>query len=333
MACDKLGKIGVVMGFIKQLFQSKKRKEKAQKYNLGMKKTRQSVFNQLDDLLTNKAKINDELFEDIEEIFIMADIGVDTVISMVNHLRETVEIKKISNAEELKEMIVEEMFKRYVKEEVVDTNLDIDHEVSVLLFVGVNGVGKTTTIGKVAHLLKQKNKRVMMVAGDTFRAGAINQLRIWSERVGCDFYEKEPGSDPSSVMFEAIQYAKSHDIDVLLCDTAGRLQNKKNLMNELSKIHRVIGREIDGAPHETLLVIDATTGQNGLSQAKIFNEVTTLSGVILTKLDGTAKGGIALAVRDTLNIPIKMVGLGEKLDDLEYFDIEEYIYGLFSDIV
>ncbi len=333
MACDKKGKIGVIMGFIKQLFQSKKRKEKAQKYNLGMAKTRQSVFNQLDDLLTQNTKISDALFEDIEEIFIMADIGVDTVISMVNQLRETVELKKIHNAEELKEMIVEEMFKRYVKEDVVDTNLDTDHPLAVLLFVGVNGVGKTTTIGKVAHLLKQKDKRVMMVAGDTFRAGAINQLRIWSERVGCEFYQKEAGSDPSSVMFEAIRYAKEHGIDVLLCDTAGRLQNKKNLMNELSKIHRVIGREIDGAPHETLLVVDATTGQNGLSQAKIFNEVTTLSGVILTKLDGTAKGGIALAVRETLNIPIKMVGLGEKIEDLEYFDIEEYIYGLFSDIV
>ncbi len=321
------------MGFIKELFQSKKRKEKAQKYNIGMKKTRQSVFNQLDELLQKNVKITDELFEDIEEIFIMADIGVNTVISMVNHLRENVEVNNVKNAEDLKEMIVEEMFKRYVKEDIVDTNLDTEHNLAVLLFVGVNGVGKTTTIGKVAHLLKQKNKRVMMVAGDTFRAGAINQLRIWSERVGCDFYEKAPGSDPSSVMFEAIQYAKKNNIDVLLCDTAGRLQNKKNLMNELSKIHRVIGREIEDAPHETLLVIDATTGQNGLSQAKIFNEVTTLTGVILTKLDGTAKGGIALAVKDTLNIPIKMIGLGEKLEDLEYFDIEEYIYGLFADIV
>ncbi|MFW6318746.1 MAG: signal recognition particle-docking protein FtsY, partial [Bacillota bacterium] len=181
--------------------------------------------------------------------------------------------------------------------------------------------------------LKQKGKKVMMVAGDTFRAGAINQLRIWSERVGCEFFEKPEGSDPSSVMFDAIQAAKAQDVDVLLCDTAGRLQNKKNLMKELEKIHKVINREIVDAPHETLLVIDATTGQNGLSQAKIFNDVTELTGVVLTKLDGTAKGGIALAVKETLGIPIKLVGLGEKMEDIEYFDIEEYIYGLFSDIV
>ncbi len=321
------------MGFIKSLFQSKKQKQTAQKYKIGMEKTRQNVFNHLNDILESGAKINDDLFDDIEEIFIMADMGVDVVVSLVNHLRETVKLKNIDDAEALKEIIVEEMFKRYVKEDIVDTNLDTDHAISVLLFVGVNGVGKTTTIGKVAALLKNQGKKVMMVAGDTFRAGAINQLRIWSERVGCDFYEKEPGSDPSSVMFDAINYAKNHDVDVLLCDTAGRLQNKTNLMKELEKIHKVIGREIEDAPHETLLVIDATTGQNGMSQAKIFNEVTKLTGVILTKLDGTAKGGIALAVKETLNIPIKMIGLGEKIEDLEYFDIEEYIYGLFSDVV
>jgi fused signal recognition particle receptor len=201
------------------------------------------------------------------------------------------------------------------------------------LFVGVNGVGKTTSIAKVAHQLQNEGKSVMMVAGDTFRAGAIEQLRIWSERVGTSFFAKPSGSDPSSVMYDAIQKAKQENIDVLLCDTAGRLQNKKNLMNELSKIHRVLSREIANAPHETLLVLDASTGQNGISQAKIFNEVTTLSGIILTKLDGTAKGGIALAVYENTGIPIKMIGLGEGVDDLEYFDIEDYIYGLFSDVV
>lgn len=321
------------MGFIKNLFKSKRQKEQAQKYRLGMEKTRENVFNQLDDLLQSGTKIDETLFEDLEEIFIMADMGVDIVLSFVNHLRDTVEVNDIEDAEDLKEIIVEEMFKRYVQEEIIDTNLNVDHDLSVLLFVGVNGVGKTTSIGKVAYLLKQKGKKVMMVAGDTFRAGAINQLRIWSERVGCDFFEKPEGSDPSSVMFDAIQAAKAQDIDVLLCDTAGRLQNKKNLMKELEKIHKVINREINDAPHETLLVIDATTGQNGLIQAKIFNEVTELTGVVLTKLDGTAKGGIALAVKETLGIPIKLVGLGEKMEDIEYFDIEEYIYGLFSDIV
>ncbi len=321
------------MGFIKNLFSSKKRREKAQKYKIGMEKTRQNVFNQLNDLLVSGETIDEDLFEAIEELFIMADMGVDTVIKLVNHLRETVEVKNIKDASDLKEIIVEEMFKRYVQEEIIDTNLDVDHDLSVLLFVGVNGVGKTTTIGKVAHQLKNEGKKVMMVAGDTYRAGAINQLRIWSQRVACEFFEKPQGSDPSSVMFDAIKYAKDQDIDVLLCDTAGRLQNKQNLMNELQKIHRVIGREIENAPHETLLVLDATTGQNGLSQAKVFNEVTSLSGVVLTKLDGTAKGGIALAIKETIGIPVKMIGLGEKVEDLEYFDIEEYIYGLFSDVI
>jgi fused signal recognition particle receptor len=225
------------------------------------------------------------------------------------------------------------MFKIYVNDEIVSSNLDIQKDrVNVVLFVGVNGVGKTTTIGKVANEYIKKGKKVLMVAGDTFRAGAINQLRIWAERVQADFYQKEEGSDPSSVMYDAIQYAKENQIDLILCDTAGRLQNKKNLMKELEKINKVISREIENAPHETLLVVDATTGQNGLSQAKIFNEVTNITGIVLTKLDGTAKGGIVLAIRDEMGTPIKYVGLGEKIEDLEHFDIEEYIYGMFSDI-
>ncbi len=321
------------VGFIQKLFQSKKAKQRAQKYRIGMEKTRERVFGRLDELLAAGAPIDEPLFEEIEEIFIAADMGVDVVLSLVEHLRNTVALKRIRDAASLREEIVEAMFERYVQGDIVDTNLDVDHPLSVLLFVGVNGVGKTTTIAKVAHLLQAQGKRVMMVAGDTFRAGAINQLRVWSERVGCDFFDKPQGIDPSSVMFDAIQKAKATDVDVLLCDTAGRLQNKTNLMKELEKIHRVIGREIPDAPHETLLVLDATTGQNGMSQAKVFNEVTRLSGVVLTKLDGTAKGGIALAIKETLNIPIKLIGLGEKLDDLDYFDIEEYIYGMFSDLV
>ena len=195
-----------------------------------------------------------------------------------------------------------------------------------------NGVGKTTTIAKVANEYVVQGKKVLMVAGDTFRAGAIEQLRIWSKRVNAEFHANEEGSDPSSVMFDAIKTAQETGVDLILCDTAGRLQNKKNLMNELDKINRVIGREIEGAPHETLLVIDATTGQNGLSQAKIFNEVTNITGIVLTKLDGTAKGGIVLAIKEELGIPIKYVGLGEKLDDLEHFDIEEYLFGMFGDV-
>ncbi len=321
------------MGFIKKLFQTKKAKQRAQKYRIGMEKTRERVFGRLDELLASGTPIDEALFEEIEEVFIAADMGVDVVLALVEHLRDTVETKAIKDAEDLREEIVEAMFERYVQGDIVDTNLDVDHPLSVLLFVGVNGVGKTTTIAKVAHLLTAQGKRVMMVAGDTFRAGAINQLRVWSERVGCDFFSKPEGSDPSSVMFDAIKKARESNIDVLLCDTAGRLQNKTNLMKDLEKIHRVIGREVENAPHETLLVLDATTGQNGMNQAKVFNEVTCLSGVVLTKLDGTAKGGIALAIKETLNIPIKLIGLGEKLDDLDYFDIEEYIYGMFSDLV
>lgn len=321
------------MSFFSTLFSSKEKRKNAQKYKLGMSKTRNNVFGNLKTLLDSSSLIKDDLFDDLEEIFIMADIGVDTVVKFVEHLREKVKVDKITSTKDLKELIVEEMFKLYVKDDIVSSNLDIqNNRLNIVLFVGVNGAGKTTTISKVAHEYIKKGKKVLMVAGDTFRAGAINQLKIWSERVGADFYAKAEGSDPSSVMFDAISYANENDIDIILCDTAGRLQNKVNLMKELEKINKVINRECPGAPHETLLVIDATTGQNGLSQAKIFNEVTKISGIVLTKLDGTAKGGIVLAIKDEMDIPIKYVGLGEKIDDLEHFDIEEYIYGMFLDI-
>jgi fused signal recognition particle receptor len=319
------------MGFLKNLFQSKEKREKAKKYQVGMKKTRESVFENLKDLLDTKSLDTDDLFDELEEIFIMADIGVSTVIKFVDHLRSTINKEHTSSPEALYDFIVEELYKVYVSDDIVSSNLDIQDRLNVVLFVGVNGVGKTTTIGKIANEYIQKGKKVMLVAGDTFRAGAIEQLRIWSDRVGAMFYSKEEGSDPSSVMFDAITVAKEKNVDIILCDTAGRLQNKKNLMNELEKINRVIGREIEGAPHETLLVVDATTGQNGLSQAKIFDEVTSISGIVLTKLDGTAKGGIVLAIKDEMNIPIKYIGLGEKMEDLEHFDIEEYLFGMFGE--
>ena len=333
MLCDFLIERSDGMAFFGNLFKSKEKRAKAQKYKLGMSKTRDSVFSNLKVLLESSDIIDDDLFDELEEIFIMADIGVNTVVKFVDHLRDTVDIKDISSPEDLKELIIEEMYKLYVDEDIVSSNLDVkDDRLNIILFVGVNGVGKTTTIGKVAKEYIDKGKKVLMVAGDTFRAGAINQLRIWSERVGSEFFSKDEGSDPSSVMFDAINYAKENDIDIILCDTAGRLQNKVNLMKELDKIHRVISREVEEAPHETLLVIDATTGQNGLSQAKIFNEVSNISGIVLTKLDGTAKGGIVLAIKEELGIPIKYVGLGEKVTDLEHFDIEEYLYGMFGDI-
>ena len=322
------------MGFFSKIFKTKERRLNAQKYKIGMSKTRDSVFGNIKELIEQSDNVNDDLFDALEEILIMADVGVTTVVKFVDHLRRNIKMKKISDADELMDRIVEEMYKVYMKDDEVVAELDIqDKRVNVVLFVGVNGVGKTTTISKVAHEYIQKGKKVMLVAGDTFRAGAIEQLRIWSERVGGLFYAKEEGSDPSSVMYDAIQYAKENDVDVILCDTAGRLQNKKNLMSELDKINRVISREIEDAPHETLLVVDATTGQNGLSQAKIFNEVTKISGIVLTKLDGTAKGGIVLAIREELGIPIKYVGLGETINDLEHFDFEEYLYGMFGDIL
>jgi fused signal recognition particle receptor len=226
------------------------------------------------------------------------------------------------------------MFDLYLKGEIVNSNLRLNKTgLSVFLFVGVNGSGKTTTIAKIANKLQKEGKRVVIAAGDTFRAGAAEQLKIWGDRVGARVVTKNQGSDPSSVIFDAIKIAKEENYDVVLCDTAGRLQTKVNLMKELAKIKRVIGREAPGAPQDTLLVIDATTGQNGLSQAKAFIEATEVTGVILTKLDGTAKGGIVLAIRDIYSLPIKFVCLGEGIEDIEYFDLEQYIYGLFAEII
>ena len=233
----------------------------------------------------------------------------------------------------LKEVIVDELFIIYVEDDVLTNKIKYNENgPTVLLFVGVNGVGKTTTIAKMAYKLKNEGKKVMMVAGDTFRAGAIEQLEIWGERLNCPVI-KSNSTDPSAVMYDALKMAKEENYDIVLIDTAGRLQNKVNLMKELEKINKVIGNLIEGAPHETLLVIDATTGQNGISQAKNFKEITNITGIVLTKLDGTAKGGIVLAIKESLNIPVKYVGLGEKMEDLIPFDIEDYIYGLFKDMM
>ncbi|MDY0010588.1 MAG: signal recognition particle-docking protein FtsY, partial [Candidatus Izemoplasmatales bacterium] len=299
---------------------------------IGMMKTRNQSLSSLKDILANSKTIDEDLFSKLEEIFIMADIGVDTVVEFVENIKNVVKKEKIEKPLDLENIIVDQMFELYLKGEVINTNIKFNKDgLTVILFVGVNGTGKTTSIGKLAYRLKNEGKSVMMAAGDTFRAGAINQLKVFGERVGVEVIAKEAGSDPSSVIFDAIKQAKSKNIDVLLIDTAGRLQNKKNLMMELDKINRIIKRETNNEEFETFLVIDATTGQNGLSQAQIFSEVTSINGIILTKLDGTAKGGIVLAIRNKLGIPISFVGLGEKLTDLEYFDIEDYIYGLFSD--
>lgn len=322
------------MGIFSIFKKNKEKQEKARKYEIGMEKTRKGAFARLGALFTKDTSITDSLFDELEEIFVMADIGVDTVVDFVDELREDVRTKGITDASMLQPIVVDKMFDIYLKGEIVNSNLRFNKEgLSVFLFVGVNGVGKTTTIAKIANKLKKEGKKVIIAAADTFRAGATEQLVVWGDRVGCEVVTGKEGADPSSVIYEAIQVAKAKKYDVLLCDTAGRLQTKVNLMKELEKMKKVISREVEGAPQDTLLVVDATTGQNGLSQAKSFIEATDVSGVVLTKLDGTAKGGIVLAIRDKYNIPIKFVCLGEKLEDIEYFDIENYVYGLFSDII
>ena len=312
----------------------KEEKESLEVYDKGLTKSRNTFSSRLLDLTNRYSKVNEEYFEELEEILIMADIGVNTVMNFMEKLRKRVKDEKITDPEFLKEVIVDELFIIYVSGEVLSTNLKRNEtNPTVYLFVGVNGVGKTTTIAKLASKEKEKNRKVLLIAGDTFRAGATKQLKEWSERIGVDFYGKSEGVDPASVIYEGLEYAINNDIDTVLIDTAGRLQNKNNLMMELEKINRVIKKIIDRSPDETLLVIDATTGQNGISQAKAFKEITDLTGIILTKLDGTAKGGIVLAIKEEVNLPVKYIGLGETAKDLQEFDIEKYIYSLFKDFV
>ena len=325
---DKLKKI---VNKDKEVFNDKKEKDL---YDKGFEKTRRGLSDKLNNLNKKYSKVNSEYFEELEELLIMADIGVNTVMNFMDRLVTRAKKEKISDPEILKELIVDELFIIYVNEEILDDKIKYNKNgPTVLLFVGVNGVGKTTTIAKLAKKEKDQGKKVLLVAGDTFRAGAIEQLSLWADRVGVDIVTSNEGSDPSSVMYTALEKANKENYDVVLIDTAGRLQNKVNLMNELDKVNRVIGKLIEGAPQETLLVIDATTGQNGISQAKQFKEITNITGIVLTKLDGTAKGGIVLAIKDEVNIPVKFIGLGEGMDDLQSFDIEKYIYGLFSEMI
>ena len=310
----------------------KEEKEELEKYDVGLEKTRNYFTDKISLLNGKYKKVNDDYFDELEEILIMADIGVNTVMDFIDKLKKRVKKENITSSDELKEIIIDEMFIIYVNNKIVVNKINYcDNGPTVILFVGVNGVGKTTTIGKVSHLLKEQDKKVMMIAGDTFRAGAIEQIKEWADITGSEIVYKE-SSDPSSVIYDGLMKAKEENYDVVLVDTAGRLQNKDNLMNELAKINRVIKKIIPDAPHETLLVIDATTGQNGISQAKSFRDITNVSGIVLTKLDGTAKGGIVLAIKESVDIPVKFVGLGEKKEDLRVFDIEKYIYGLFKDM-
>lgn len=303
-------------------------------YEKGLTKSRQGFVSKLVNLTNKYNKVTDEYFEELEEILIMADIGVNTVMSFIDRLRKRVKHEKIESTEYLKEVIVDELFIIYVNDEVLVNKINFSKtSPTVLLFVGVNGVGKTTTIGKLAWKLKNEGKKVLLVAGDTFRAGATKQLEEWSIKTGVDFVGREEGVDPSSVIYDGVDKAYKEKYDVVMIDTAGRLQNKVNLMKELEKINRVIKKVIPEAPNETLLIIDATTGQNGISQAKSFKEITDITGIVLTKLDGTAKGGIVLAIKEEVNLPVKYIGLGEAKEDLQVFDIEKYIYGLFKDMM
>lgn len=304
-----------------------------QKFKMGLAKTRDTFTSKVNDLIARYRKVDEEFFEELEEILLQADVGFETVMELMEELRFEVQRKNIKDTDGIYEIICEKLVEIYEKGEegISELNLQPNGELTVILFVGVNGVGKTTTIGKLAHRLKNQGKKVMLAAGDTFRAGAIEQLQVWGDRVGCEVIKQSEGSDPAAVIYDAINAAKKRGVDVLICDTAGRLQNKVNLMKELEKVHRVISREIPNAPHEVLLALDATTGQNALIQAQTFKEATNVTGIVLTKLDGTAKGGIVLAIRNKLNIPVKFVGLGEKIDDLQPFDAERYVYGLFAD--
>ena len=310
----------------------KEEKEEVKLYDKGLEKTRDNFLNALLNLNKNHKIVDDEYFENLEEILIMSDIGVNTVMEIIDRLKKRVKKENIKTSDELKDIIVDEMFIIYVDGDIITNKINYaDNGPTVILFVGVNGAGKTTTIGKIAYKLKEEGKKVLMVAGDTFRAGAIEQLDEWAKKIGVDIVSKE-NADPVSVMYDGILKAKEENYDVILIDTAGRLQNKIGLMKELEKVNKVIGKLIENAPHETLLVIDDTTGQNGISQAKNFKEITNITGIVLTKLDGTAKGGIVLAIKEETKIPVKYVGLGEKKEDLRVFDIEKYIYGLFKGI-
>lgn len=315
-------------------FEEWEQEQLSYKFEQGLKKSRDKFQQDINALMSRYRKVDEDFFEALEEVLISADVGFNTVLELTEELRREAQLKNITETSDLRETIVEKMVEIYERNGEKSQEMNIqDNDLTVVLMVGVNGVGKTTSIGKLAYKYTQEGKKVMLAAGDTFRAGAINQLQVWGDRVGVDVIKQAEGSDPAAVMFDAVNAAKKRGADILFCDTAGRLQNKGNLMNELGKIKKVIQKVVPEAPHEVLLVLDATTGQNALSQAKAFKEVTDVSGIILSKLDGTAKGGIVLAIKNELDIPVKFVGLGEKLDDLQPFDAENYVYGLFRDMI
>lgn len=293
----------------------------------GLSKTRTNILSGIDHIFSGFSSIDDDFYEELEEILIMADLGVATTTSIIESLQEKVKEQKIKDPKECKELLIQSI-KEQMK--VSDTAYEFENKKSVILLIGVNGVGKTTSVGKLAAQFKAMDKKVLVAAADTFRAAAIEQLTEWTNRAKVDIISQQEGSDPAAVVFDAVNAAKSRNTDVLLCDTAGRLHNKKNLMEELRKINRIIDREYPDAYRETLIVLDATTGQNAMVQAKQFSEVADIDGIILTKLDGTAKGGIAISIQSEMGIPVKYIGVGEGIDDLQKFDADEFVNALFE---
>ena len=293
----------------------------------GLSKAKQGITDRVDQVLKSYTKVDDELIEEIEEILITADVGVETTMDIIDKLTDAIKTKKITDPKDVKgelKLIIEEILTND------NSTLDVSHSPSIIVMVGVNGVGKTTTIGKLAARYKKEGKKVLIAAGDTFRAAAIDQLEVWANRSGVDIIKHQEGADPGAVIFDSIKATKARNTDLLICDTAGRLHNKSNLMNELSKVFKIIDREYPEAKREVLLVVDATTGQNAVSQAKSFKQVCDITGIVLTKLDGTAKGGVVLAVKSEVDVPVKLIGVGEKMEDLQDFDAKAFSEALFG---
>ena len=318
------------MGLFSYLKNKFSKKENSKTYEKGLAKSRAAFADRLEDLSKRYKKVDNSYFEELEQILIEADVGVGLTLKLVENLLDKSQKENITEPTKINEELIDQMFVSYVEGgESITNEIQFSEEgPTVLLVEGVNGVGKTTSIAKLAHRYMNKGKKVMLVAADTFRAGAVEQLKIWAERLKCPIVTGLENGDPASVCYDGAKYAKTNNIDLMIVDTAGRLHNKANLMAELGKIKRVLEREIPGAPHETFLIIDATTGQNGVSQASAFKEVSDISGIVITKMDGTSKGGIILSIRDELGVPVRFIGLGEGMDDLQEFDLDEYLHAL-----
>ena len=317
-----------LFSFLKNKFG--KKDKTVDKYSAGLEKSRKNFASKLDNLSKRYSEVDEDYFEELEQILIEADVGVELSIRLIEELLDKAKEEGVKDPKKINEMMIDEMFVSYATSgQAIENEIHFAAEgPTVLLVVGVNGVGKTTSIAKLAARYQKMGKKVMLVAGDTFRAGAVEQLKVWAERLKCPIVTGAENGDPASVAYDGAKYALEHGIDLMIVDTAGRLQTKKNLMLELGKINRVLGREIPGAPHESFLIIDGTTGQNGVIQAKSFKEVTELTGIVITKMDGTSKGGIILSIRDEIGVPVSFIGLGEKMEDLEEFDLDKYLYGL-----